>query len=239
MKILKIIVICDAGMGSSALGASLMKKELKKNNLVAEVMNFSIDALDQPADIVLTHHSFEERMKKHYPHAVIIGLNDFIAADNYRKVIEKVKEMSKPAVLLKENIKINCPTTDSDTAIRLAGENLVKSGYVEEKYIEGMLERDHSLSVFMGNFIALPHGEYEYKKYIKSSGIVVHIYPQGIDWHGETVKLVVGLAGQGEDHMIILSNIATVFGEEEDVIKAVTIQNIDEIYELLTQEEEA
>lgn len=239
MKILKIIVVCDAGMGSSALGASLLKKELRKNNLVAEVMNFSIDALDQPADIVLTHHSFEERMRKHYPKAVIIGLNDFIATDNYRKVIDKVKNMSKPAVLLKENIRINCPSTDSDTAIKLAGENLVQSGYVEEAYIQGMLERDHSLSVYMGNYIALPHGEYEYKKYIKTSGIVVHIYPQGLEWHGETVKLVVGLAGQGEDHMTILSNIATVFGEEEDVVKAVTQQNVDEIYALLTQEESA
>jgi PTS system mannitol-specific IIC component len=237
MKNIKIIVVCDAGMGSSALGASLLKKELKKNNLIAEVSNFSIDSLDQAADIVLTHHSFVERMKKHYPKAVIFGLNDFIATDNYRKVIEKVKDMSKPAVLLKENIKINCPTTDSDTAIKLAGENLVQSGYVEREYIDGMLERDHSLSVFMGNSIALPHGEYEYKKYIKTSGIVVHIYPQGIDWHGETVKLVVGLAGQGEDHMMILSNIATVFGEEEDVVKAVTTQNVDEIFALLTQEE--
>lgn len=237
MKTLRIVVICDAGMGSSALGAGLIKKELKKNNLVAEVQNFSIDSLDQEADIVLTHHSFVDRMRKHYPHAFIYGMNDFIAADNYRKVIEKVKEMTKPAVLLKENIHINCHSTDSDTAIRIAGENLVNSGYVEEKYIEGMLERDHSLSVYMGNFIALPHGEYEYKQYIKSSGIVVHIYPEGIDWHGETVKLVVGLAGQGEDHMVILSNIATVFGEEEDVKRVVETQNVDEIYDLLTQEE--
>jgi mannitol/fructose-specific phosphotransferase system IIA component len=50
--------------------------------------------------------------------------------------------------------------------------------------------------------------------------------------------LVIGLAGIGEDHMMILSNIATVFGEEEDVYKAVSTQNVDEIYTLLTQEEE-
>jgi len=237
MRIPKIIVICDAGMGSSALGASLLKKELKKNGLIAEVTNASIDEVDQSADIIVTHHSFVERMRKHYPKAQLFGLVDFITIGNYRKVIDKVKQMTKPAVLLKENIKINCPSVDSDTAIRLAGENLVESGYVQEKYIEGMLERDHSLSVFMGNYIALPHGEYEYKQYIKTSGIVVHIYPQGIDWHGEVVKLVVGLAGQGEDHMIILSNVATVFSEEEDVLKAITEQNVDEIYALLTQEE--
>ncbi|KAF0226375.1 MAG: PTS system mannitol-specific IIA component [Erysipelotrichaceae bacterium] len=237
MRIPKIIVICDAGMGSSALGASLLKKELKKNGLIADVSNASIDDVNQYADIIVTHHSFVERMKKHYPKAQHFGLMDFITIDNYRKVIDKVKQMTTPAVLLKENIKINCPTVDSDTAIVLAGQNLLESGYVQEKYIQGMLERDHSLSVFMGNYIALPHGEYEYKQYIKTSGIVVHIYPQGIDWHGEVVKLVVGLAGQGEDHMIILSNIATVFSEEEDVLKAITYQNVDEIYALLTQEE--
>jgi PTS system mannitol-specific IIC component len=234
----KIIVVCDAGMGSSALGASLLKKELKKNGLVAEVTNAAIDSIDHIADVIVTHHSFEERMKKQYPKAIVFGLNDFIATDNYRKVIEKVKKMSKLEVLLKENIKINCVSVDSDTAIRLAGKNLMESGYVESNYIEGMLERDHSLSVFMGNAIALPHGEYEYKKYIKSSGIVVHIYPEGLDWHGESVNLVIGLAGIGEDHMMILSNIATVFGEEEDVYKAVSTQNVDEIYTLLTQEEE-
>jgi mannitol/fructose-specific phosphotransferase system IIA component/galactitol-specific phosphotransferase system IIB component len=237
MSIPRILVVCDAGMGSSALGASLLKKELKKHNLLAEVANSSIDEVDQKADLIVTHTSFEERMKKQYPKACIFGLNDFIANDNYRKVIEKVKQMSKPEVLLKENIKINCVGTESDEAIRLAGKNLVESGYVEKEYIDGMIERDHSLSVFMGNAIALPHGEYEYKKYIKSSGIVVHIYPQGLDWHGEKVNLVIGLAGIGEDHMMILSNIATVFGEEEDVLKAVTFQNVDEIYTLLTQVE--
>ena len=131
---------------------------------------------------------------------------------------------------------MNCPTTDSDTAIRTAGEALVASGYVEPEYIEGMLERDHSLSVYMGNAIALPHGEYEYKRYIKTSGIVVHLYPQGIDWHGEKVQLVVGLAGQGEDHMTILSNIATVFGEEAEVANVVAHQDVEVIYTLLTQE---
>jgi len=99
-----------------------------------------------------------------------------------------------------------------------------------------MLERDHSLSVFMGNKIALPHGEYDYKKNILKSGIVVDIYPEGIDWHGEMVNLVVGLAGQGEDHMHILSNIATVFGEIEEVDKVLAHQDVEEIYRLLTQE---
>lgn len=145
-------------------------------------------------------------------------------------------ETIENAVLVKENIRVNLKTVSSDEAIIASGKRLVESGYVEERYIEGMLERDHSLSVFMGNKIALPHGEYDYKKNILKSGIVVDIYPEGIDWHGENVNLVVGLAGIGEDHMHILSNIATVFGEIEEVDNVIAHQDVEEIYRLLTQE---
>ena len=148
-------------------------------------------------------------------------------------------ENTKKAVLLKSNIRIKTETVTSDEAIIEVGRQLLDSGYVEEKYIEGMLERDHSLSVFMGNKIALPHGEYDYKKNILNSGIVVDVYPNGVDWHGETVNLVVGLAGIGEDHIQILSNIATVFGEIEEVNKVLEHQNVDMIYELLTAEDNA
>jgi mannitol/fructose-specific phosphotransferase system IIA component len=89
----------------------------------------------------------------------------------------------------------------------------------------------------MGNKIALPHGEYEFKKFIKKSGIVVHVYPEPIDWHGEQVQLVVGLAGIGEEHVAILANIATVFGEIEAVDEVLSHQDVEIIYDLLTQEE--
>ena len=113
-----IVVVCDAGMGSSALGASLLKRELRRLNLVARVSNVSVDEDLGQADLVVTHHSFEERLRKRYPHAKIFGLIDFVSIDYYRKVIEEVKIMNRLPVLLKENIVVNCPTTDSDTAIR-------------------------------------------------------------------------------------------------------------------------
>lgn len=235
---IKIYVVCDAGMGSSALGASLLKKEFKNSSLEVQIQNVSIDMDMREADLLVTHQHFEPSLRKHYPGKKIVGLDDFLNKQNLKKVV-KMMENTKKAVLLKSNIRIKTDTVTSDEAIIAVGKQLLESGYVEEKYIEGMLERDHSLSVFMGNKIALPHGEYDYKKNILNSGIVVDVYPNGVDWHGETVNLVVGLAGIGEDHIQILSNIATVFGEIEEVDKVLEHQNVDMIYELLTAEDNA
>jgi len=235
---IKIYVVCDAGMGSSALGASLLKREFKNSRVEVQIQNVSIDMDMQEADLLVTHQHFEPSLRKHYPGKQIVGLDDFLNKQNLKKVVQMM-ENTKKAVLLKSNIRIKTEIVSSDEAIVAVGKQLLESGYVEEKYIEGMLERDHSLSVFMGNKIALPHGEYEYKKNILNSGIVVDVYPNGIDWHGETVNLVVGLAGIGEDHIQILSNIATVFGEIEEVDKVLEHQDIDMIFDLLTAEEEA
>ena len=235
---IKIYVVCDAGMGSSALGASLLKKEFKNSSVEVQIQNVSIDMDMREADLLVTHKHFEASLKKHYPGKQIVGLDDFLNKQNLKKVVQMM-ENTRKAVLLKSNIRIKTESVTSDEAIVAVGKQLLESGYVEEKYIEGMLERDHSLSVFMGNKIALPHGEYDYKKNILNSGIVVDVYPNGIDWHGETVNLVVGLAGIGEDHIQILSNIATVFGEIEEVDKVLEHQDIDMIYDLLTAEDNA
>lgn len=69
-----------------------------------------------------------------------------------------------------------------------------------------------------------------------TGGRVVAIYPEGIDWHVENDNLLVGLAGIGDNHMLILSNIAIVFGDIEEVDKVLAHQDAAEIYRLLTQE---
>lgn len=232
-----VYVVCDAGMGSSALSASLLRKAFKQSSLTVEITNVSIDQTMDDADVLITHQHFEPLLKKHYPDKIMFSLEDFLDQNRLRKVVEAMEKMYTNAVLMKENIRIVEEDCTTEEAIRAVGRRLVESAYVEEAYIQGMLERDRSLSVYLGNYIALPHGEYEYKKNILKSGIVIDVYPQGIDWHGETAKLVIGLAGQGDDHMTILSNIATVFEEADEVNRIVNERNIEQIYALLTQEE--
>lgn len=239
-KLLKLIFVCDAGMGSSALGASILRKKLKETALNVEVTNASMD-MDLPkCDLIVAHESFAEQLRKRYPTTHVLGISDFLNKESFQQVMqimEKMNQSKTNEVLLKKNILIHCPSVSSDQAIQDVGDMLVADGYVMPEYIDGMFARDRELSVYLGNMLAIPHGEFEYKQYIKKSGIVLKIYPDGIDWHGENVKIVLGLAGIGEDHINILANCATCFGEIKDVEKIVAKQNIDEIYTMLTKEE--
>lgn len=87
----------------------------------------------------------------------------------------------------------------------------------------------------MGNEIAMPHGVEEAKKEIKNSGIAVMIFPNGTDWEPEQVKVVIGIAGVGEEHLTILSNIAIKLSTPEDIERMVNA-DVDEIYNILTEE---
>ena len=113
---------------------------------------------------------------------------------------------------------------------------LVKSGYVNSAYIDGMLARDRDFSTAIGNLIAIPHGEEASKKEILNTGIVVLVYPKGIEWNGETVKLVIGIAAKGSEHLSILERIVGAFAEEKDVEATVQSADAETFYRLLSAE---
>ena len=110
---------------------------------------------------------------------------------------------------------------------------LLDSGYINERYIEGMIKRDNDFSTYIGNHIAIPHGADDYKQDISSTGLVVLTYPDGIDWNGSTVYLVVGIAAKGDEHLDILGNIVDHFETEDDTIIIVKNAGVDDIYEVL------
>ena len=114
----------------------------------------------------------------------------------------------KKELLLRENIRVNCKADTQEQVIRQVGQMLVDSGYVKQSYVDGMVEREKTFSTFMGNGLALPHGVEAAKKEIKSSGIAVLTFPEGTDWDGNKVNVVIGIAGVGEEHLDILSVIA-------------------------------
>lgn len=120
----------------------------------------------------------------------------------------KKKEVEKKELLYCENVKVNCKPDTQENVIRTVGQMLVDTGYVDQPYVEAMLEREKSFSTYMGNELALPHGVEAAKKDIKASGIAVMVFPEGTQWGDETAKIVIGIAGVGEEHLQILSVIA-------------------------------
>jgi mannitol/fructose-specific phosphotransferase system IIA component len=149
------------------------------------------------------------------------------------------KKVKQPVILDKDNIVVDCASEHHEDAIRRCGKMLVQGGYVEEKYIEGMLERDRGFSTAIGNAIAIPHGKKEYEKEILSTGLVVCTYPEGVEWNGEKVKLVIGIAAKGNEHLGILERIVEAFEDESAVDALVAAGNIDAIYSILAPEGDA
>jgi mannitol/fructose-specific phosphotransferase system IIA component len=128
-----------------------------------------------------------------------------------------------------DGIVLNLPSEDREEVIKRCGKMLVDAGYAKERYIEGMLARDNSFSCAIGNGIAIPHGEVAYKPDILETGFVVLTYPGGIEWHGQTIYLVIGIAARGEEHLDIIGNIVEYFDTEEDVKKFLTITDKEKI----------
>ncbi|MCP8969635.1 PTS sugar transporter subunit IIA [Ectobacillus ponti] len=134
------------------------------------------------------------------------------------------------SILAKENIVLQASVANKEEAIRLTGGVLVDRGYVEPAYIEKMLEREVLTSTYMGNFIAIPHGTEDSKREVKQSGIAIVQVPGGVDFgSGNIVKLLIGIAGKDNEHLDILSQIAIVCSEEENVEKLVNAATAEEI----------
>jgi mannitol PTS system EIIA component len=141
------------------------------------------------------------------------------------------------SVLAKENILLNASVGSKEEAIRLTGSILVDKGYVDASYIEKMLEREQLTSTYMGNFVAIPHGTEDSKQFVKKSGISFVQVPQGVDFGGgNIVKLLIGIAGKDNEHLDILSKIAIVCSEEENIEKLLAAKSADEILSIFEGE---
>ncbi|MCY7817675.1 PTS sugar transporter subunit IIA [Bacillus haynesii] len=133
-------------------------------------------------------------------------------------------------VLAKENIHLNQSAATQEEAIRLAGKALVDAGYVTAEYIEKMLEREGLTSTYMGNAIAIPHGTEDSKQDVLHSGISVIQLPEGVEYgDGNIAKVIFGIAGKNDEHLEILSKIAIVCSEADNVERIINAKNEDEL----------
>lgn len=135
-----------------------------------------------------------------------------------------------------ENVELNKSFANKEEAIVAAGDILVRQGYVSKKYISSMLEREKLVSVYIGNHVAIPHGESNSQKEIISSGISVIQVPKGVSFgQGMTAYLIFGIAGKDNSHLEILGNIAVFCSEEENVLKLRNAKTKQEIFDFLSE----
>ncbi|MEH7815654.1 PTS sugar transporter subunit IIA [Bacillus velezensis] len=139
-------------------------------------------------------------------------------------------------VLAKANIKLNQTVNSKEDAIRLAGQTLIDNGYVKNGYVEKMFEREETSSTFMGNFIAIPHGTEDAKDEVLHSGISVIQIPDGVEYgEGNTAKVVFGIAGKNNEHLDILSKIAIICSEEENIERLISAKTEEELAAIFSE----
>jgi PTS system mannitol-specific IIA component len=136
-------------------------------------------------------------------------------------------------VLTLSQIKVPGTARTKDDAIREAGQILVEAGAVSPDYIDAMFERERSVSTYMGNYLAIPHGTNESKSTIMRSALSVVRYDQPIDWDGNEVRFAIGIAGYEGGHMEILGKVAIVFSDTDEVDKLIAAGSAQEVFDLL------
>ena len=231
----KIVFACDAGMGSSAMGATKFRNRIKPLNLGITVTNTSVDNVPADADVVVCQYILQDRAVKSAPQARLVAIGNFLQdpnLDTFYAELEgrangtsasapavepevKEEKKAKKAVLKNEGIKTGLKSVDKETAIRAAGQLLCDLGFTNEDYIQAMVDRENMVSTYMGMGVAIPHGTSNAKETVKKSGIVVMQYPEGVDFGDEKAYLVIGIAGVGDEHLEILGNIVASLEDEE------------------------
>ena len=131
-------------------------------------------------------------------------------------------------------IRIHPGSVTREQAMKEAAEILESAGAVTSAYFDAMQLREQTVSTYMGNELAIPHGTNETKEAILDSALSFVRYDGGVDWDGNPVTFVVGIAGKGDEHLEILSQIALLFSEDDDVARLKAAQTPEDLFALLS-----
>ena len=240
----RIKFACDAGMGSSALGATRFRKRAAYENIDADISNCAIEDIPADTDIVVCQNHLKDRalekVEKNSAEGgkktVVIGIENFMDDPALDKLLESLKG-SNHEVLAKDNILTGLKTESKDDAILRAGHLLEQKGYVQKGYAEAMLKRENESTTYMGMGIAIPHGTDEAKKDIIRSGIVILQYPEGVDFGDEKAYLIAGIAGKGDEHIEILASLGETFEDEDKLKTLMSAEDPNTIYNILNNNE--
>ncbi len=137
-------------------------------------------------------------------------------------------------ILSVDRIRLQAQAQDKNDAIRQSGELLVKSGCVTPAYVEGMLARETTMSTYLGNGVAIPHGQFENREDILQTGISVLQLPQGVAWEDDEVAhLIIGIAASSDEHIGVLAALAEVIEDEETTQTLIHTEDPELILEYL------
>ena len=250
----KIVFACDAGMGSSAMGATKFRNRIKVNRPDITVINTSVDNIPSDCDLAVVQTTLADRARKSAPQAQLITIGNFLADPALDALYVELTTGDAPAapteptgentditipdvpvkkqVIIADGIKLSRTPVTKEEAIQAAGELLKDLGYVDETYVAAMQEREKLVSTYIGMGVAIPHGTTQTKGTVKKTGIVFFQYPEGVDFGAEKAQLVFGIAGIGDEHLELLSKLCSLL---EDPVRLETLKTTKDVNWVLEQ----
>jgi PTS system mannitol-specific IIA component len=136
-------------------------------------------------------------------------------------------------LLSADAIRLAAAASSAEEAIRVTGGVLVEAGAVAESYVEAMLAREQSVSTYMGEGFAIPHGTVESKDTVQRNALSFVRFPDGVDWNGNDVRVAIGIAAVGDDHIGILSKLAMILVDPDQAKQLREASDIDTVLALL------
>jgi mannitol/fructose-specific phosphotransferase system IIA component len=143
--------------------------------------------------------------------------------------------MGEPAAALLDHraVRMGCTATGYADAINQCGSVLVEIGSVEPAYVDAMHQREASVSTYLGEGVAIPHGTDESRVHILRTSLAVLQFPDGVDWHGDDVRFCIAIAARGSEHLGVLSSLATILLEPDQVDRLRSAIDVETIVHML------
>jgi mannitol PTS system EIIA component len=133
-------------------------------------------------------------------------------------------DVAPDALLDRSSVRLAASATDKEDAVRQCGQALVDCGCVDETYVRGMLERESTVSTYVGEGFAIPHGTEASKASVRRDALSFVRFPDGVDWGGEQVSVCIGIAAANNGHLSILAALAQILLDPD---KADALRNAD------------
>lgn len=255
-----IVFACDAGMGSSAMGASVLRKLVREaGHDEVTVVNKAVADLTDTYDVVVVHQDLADRAAPLVPTATLVTVDNFMNSPRYPEVVDLIvrskagtqpatgadSPASTPATSPKADPNdlgglissamtvLNATVANRADAINQVGALLRDNGAVDQAYVDSMHEREQQTSTAMGSGLAIPHGLHAARHGVQRTALAIVRAAEPIDWNGQQVDTIIGIASKGDEHLVVLSRLAEIFTNEDQAAAFKAATSFEDVQAIL------
>lgn len=143
------------------------------------------------------------------------------------------------SLLVDSGVHLNVTASSKEEAVTMCGKALIDLGAVSQEYANAMWERELIASSYLGSNVAMPHGTDESRIHVNFGQLVFLRFSEPINWDDELVKICIGIAAQGDEHVEILGFLAEAILDEKKFQTLLSTDNQEIVRNILVPNNQA